>query len=187
VGEFEQAIPVILTHEGRRYTNDPADPGGPTKYGITLKYAAQVNARGVGLDMDDDGDVDEVDILLLDESSARAAYRWWWDREGYGRIVDHQIATKVFDLAVNVGPRRAHRFLQRALNRCGYALAEDGILGPATIAATNDAESRELLLEVCHEQTEHYRRWCDAKPERERFREGLHTRGAWPFVAGGYA
>jgi lysozyme family protein len=45
------------------------------------------------------------------------------------------VAVKVFDLAVNVGPRQAHRLLQRALRACGRDVAEDGVIGPETLGA----------------------------------------------------
>ena len=32
----DDIIDGIIRREGSTYTNDPADPGGPTKYGITL-------------------------------------------------------------------------------------------------------------------------------------------------------
>ncbi len=34
MARFEKAIGTILEHEGG-YVNDPADPGGETKYGIS--------------------------------------------------------------------------------------------------------------------------------------------------------
>jgi lysozyme family protein len=199
---FEHAIPTILDHEGRRFTAHAWDPGGATKFGITLRYAraaGAIDADGDGrpdldLDLDDDGDIDERDIMLLDEPRAREVYRRWWDRQRYDRIVDEHVATKVFDLSINMGPRAvtksgrvigAHALVQRAVNACGYRLLEDGHLGPMTIAAVNDCEPRELLLELCHQQTEHYRRWCDGftkvPGDREVARLGLHKRGAWPF------
>ena len=36
MAKFNLAIGKILQHEGSRYTNHPADRGGPTKHGITL-------------------------------------------------------------------------------------------------------------------------------------------------------
>ena len=32
-----EIIDDVLEAEGSKYTNDPADPGGPTRWGITLK------------------------------------------------------------------------------------------------------------------------------------------------------
>ena len=44
---------------------------------------------------------------------------------------------RLFDLAVNVGPFRAHCMLQIALNRSGVRVNIDGIIGPRTLWAVN--------------------------------------------------
>jgi lysozyme family protein len=190
MASFEKGWPTWKQHEGEKFTHYGWDPGGATKFGITLRYMQQaLAARELSLDLldrDHDGDVDEQDVMLLTEPAAMEVFRLWWERQGYASIVDQMIATKVMDMSINMGPGRAHQYLQRALNTCGYKLAVDGRIGPRTLNAANDAEPRELLLELCHEQTEHYRRWCDAKPDREGARAGLHNRGAWPFAKDSY-
>jgi lysozyme family protein len=98
------------------------------------------------------------------------------------------------DMSINMGPRGvaksgrtygAHVLVQKAVNACGYHLLEDGRLGTESMKAINACEARELLLELCHQQTEHYRRWCDGftkvPGDREVARVGLHRRGSWPF------
>ena len=39
---IEQITAAIISREGG-FVNDPDDPGGPTKYGVTLAPMAQVN------------------------------------------------------------------------------------------------------------------------------------------------
>ena len=55
---------------GATYTNDPRDPGGPTKYGVTLNFD-----RGSIPDKDADGDIDFRDVQLLSEADALVIYR----------------------------------------------------------------------------------------------------------------
>lgn len=172
----DKALPVILAHEGG-YVDDPADPGGATKYGISLRFL-----RAEGLDLDADGDVDGDDVRSLTATAAMAIYRErFWERFGYGRIVDTQVATKVFDLAVNLGPKRAHRLLQRALRACGETVEMDGVFGPKTLQATNACEPRELLLEIVKEHGSYYSALIEFKPQFERFRRGWMHRARWPF------
>lgn len=199
MAEFVRAWPVLRIHEGTKFSNHPSDPGGATRYGITLRTAQA--AEGIDFDFDNDGDVDVHDIRMMDEPTAMKFYHQWWEKYGYGRIIDQQVATKVMDMSINMGPRGvskktghiygAHVMIQKAVNRCGYALLLDGKLGNESFGAINDCEARELLVEICFLQAEHYRQWCDAfthKPgDREMYRVGLHNRAAWPFIKDGYA
>lgn len=146
-------------------------------------------------DLDGDRDVDEDDIMFLTRAQAIQFYRLWWNVQNYGRITDQAVATKVFDLSINMGPRAvgkksglvygAHALVQQAVNDCGYHLTVDGWLGAQSIKAINECNPRELLFALCQRQKAHYDRWCDAKPERDLFRLGLHRRASWPFTPDG--
>lgn len=51
-GNFEQCFAWLMVDEGVKYTNDPADSGGPTKFGITIKdYRMYINANGTPSDV----------------------------------------------------------------------------------------------------------------------------------------
>lgn len=182
MSSFAPAIAVVLGHEGDRFTDGTATPiigrvptgDPPTRWGITLPLLRRIRPLAAAAD---------VEALTRDEASG--IYRQvWWDRYGYGRIACQDVATKVFDTAINVGPDREHHMLQRAIRACGYDLAEDGHLGPATLAAVNECEPRELLLALAHEQALHYVAWIEHDPEhREQDRRGLMLRAYWPYPA----
>lgn len=198
MSEFVKGWPVWREHEGTKFSNHSGDPGGATKYGITLRSAQA--AEGIDFDFDNDGDVDANDIRLMDESTAFKFYHQWWETYHYGQITDQQVANKVMDMSINMGPRGvsqktghiygAHVMIQRAVNRCGYALLLDGKLGTFSIQAINDCDSRELLYELCLLQKAHYNAWCDGFTEhpgdREKFRDGLLARSTWPFAKDKY-
>ena len=104
----------MLGDEGG-YADNPSDPGGETKFGISKREYPQ------------------LDIAALTRADAVAIYyRDWWQRYRYSELPG-PIAAKVFDLAVNIGPAHAVRCLQRALRACGRRLTEDGALGRATV------------------------------------------------------
>lgn len=193
MSSFEQALDVVLKHEGGLADN-PNDPGGITNYGISLRYVqteladARDEHGDLFMDLDHDGKVDATDIRLLTPEIAGVIYRSrWWDRFGYAQLSDQQAATKVFDMAVNMGAKRAHILLQQALRDCGYAnFPVTGFLGPMTVKAVNESESRELLLATCRQQELFYQGLAHSQPKLAEFLPGWTIRAAWPFRPGAY-
>lgn len=125
---------VLLREGGDRYTNDPSDSGGPTKYGITQATLAKWRGKIVT----------PADVADLTEAEARQIYlARYWSGPGFDKIapISLTVAEELLDTGVNMGPARAVEFLQRALtafnNRGAYYpdLMVDGQLGPATLAA----------------------------------------------------
>jgi lysozyme family protein len=174
---FEDAIPAILQHEGG-YVNHPNDPGGATNFGVSLRFLADHPDMG---DFDGDGDVDVEDIRNMSVEQAAEIYRQlWWDKYGYGRIIDQTIATKVFDLSVNMGAKRAHILLQTALNNAfGLNLTVDGVLGPASIGVINsctDDDEQTLITAYCDEAFGFYQRLIAKNPKFKAFEKGWKRR-----------
>lgn len=109
--DFQRAFEVLIGTEGG-YVNDPNDPGGETKFGISKRAHPH------------------LDIAALTLQDARAIYlRDYWGPAGCDAMPDGA-RLPVFDMAVNSGVRPAIRAAQRA---CGEV--EDGILGPLTLQA----------------------------------------------------
>ena len=118
---FEAAICHTLQWEGE-YVDDPHDSGGETNFGISRKAYP------------------DLDIKALTLEAAVAIYRRdYWDAVGLGLLRHRRLACKVFDLGVNVGAKRAVRWLQTAHNLVSPAppLAVDGTIGPVTARAIN--------------------------------------------------
>jgi len=148
---FLRAVEVVLEHEGG-YVHDPRDPGGETKWGISRRSYP------------------ELDIANLTREDVIAIYyRDWWQRYGYDRLQDDAVATKLLDMAVNMGPATAHRLLQEALVFLGSPVDVDGILGPQTIGAANKADPKRLLQVLRWMAAHHYYRIADQRPQSRAF------------------
>ena len=120
MANFDNAIDITLGWEGGpAITDDPDDPGGLTRYGISQRAYP------------------DEDIRALTEERAREIYREdYWNRVRGNGIRYGEVAAAVFDMAVNTGIRQASLELQRAVNHVAgrSELVEDGIIGPRTIA-----------------------------------------------------
>lgn len=166
MSHFDSAVDFVLQNEGG-WANHKKDPGGPTKYGISLRWLRTIGDMDEdGFhdgDVDSDGDVDWEDVAALSVDAAKEYYRtYWWDRFDYDRIDRFLLAQKVFDLAVNMGPGRAHKIVQRGLNQIlplDDRLDEDGKLGPKTIAALNrqDLDEHRVLRAIGDSAARFYR------------------------------
>jgi len=170
MANFEEAIKIVLDHEiGSTEDGYVEDHAGATKYGITL--------RSLDIDIDLDGDIDADDIRALDlEKSIEFYKRRWWDRYHYGHINHDFIATKIFDLAVNMGARQAGKIAQRALRAYGVTVVDDGILGPVSIKAINQAAPAKLLVAIRSEAAGFYRGLVIKSPDYKTYINGWLNR-----------
>lgn len=105
--KFDKAMTFTLPHEGG-FVNMKGDPGGATKYGISLPYARQVR-----LDKNNDGVVDEKDIQLLTVQDALERYRHdFWDATGCDNYPS-PLCFAFFDSCVQHGFGNAKSFLPK--------------------------------------------------------------------------
>ncbi len=142
---FRVCLAEVLRWEGG-WSNDPFDTGGPTNRGITIGvYAAYVGALGVVLTTDTRGRVTVLDEWgykqLVEELRripadvvAEIYHRQYW-RPICGDDLPIGIDLAAFDFAVNSGPTRAVKHLQKVLG-----VTIDGHIGAATLAAARAAD-----------------------------------------------
>lgn len=170
---FVVAVTKTLKHEGFK-SDDPDDPGGATNWGTSLRW---LRTKGLFGDFDGDGDVDKDDIWMMTEADAVEVYhRFWWSANGYAEF---QLTTgaKIFDLAINMGPKPAHRILQRAVRAvAGERLVDDGVIGPATRDAVKRVSPESLRPAIRSEAAGHYRLLIAKKPVFEKYRNGWLNR-----------
>lgn len=130
---FARCVAEVLRHEGG-FVRHPRDPGGATNRGITLATLADWRGRAVT----------PADVQALAEAEAREIYRAKYWNAVQGDHLPAGLDLAVFDLAVNSGVGRAARMLQRQLG-----VAEDGAIGPRTLAAMGRVNAARLAGDLC--------------------------------------
>lgn len=138
---FEKSLELVLKHEGG-FANHPKDPGGATMKGVT---------QAVYDDYRRDNGQAEQSVRHISNTELKDIYRRrYWDKIK-GDELPSGVDYAVFDGAVNSGPSQSAKWMQRALNDHGASLADDGVIGPATLAAmdqvTNHAAVINLMLD----------------------------------------
>lgn len=129
----EEIAAEIVAREGG-YVNDPDDPGGATNYGVTL-----ATLQRLGIDRTGDGRVDVADVKALTRSDAAGIYVEHYFRRPRLAELPGSVQASVFDMYVNAGSN-AIKILQRLVTRMGFPATDDGMIGPATIRAAEQAD-----------------------------------------------
>jgi lysozyme family protein len=108
---FDRAFETIIGHEGG-YVNDPHDPGGETKYGISKRAYPKEDIRALTLER------------------AKFLYRRDYWNKVKGNDWPYIVSENLFDGAVHSGVEQAVKWLQMAVR-----VTVDGDIGPVTKAA----------------------------------------------------
>lgn len=188
MADYQKALALVLKHEGG-YVNDPLDRGGETYRGVARRFHPDWSGwkRIDGL-QGKSGFPDTLNSDTKLQQSLAAFYRknYWSPIQG-DKLGDDALAQELFDTAVNMGVRRASRFLQEALNllnrnQSSYDdLAVDGWLGDKSLTALQalikaDKGTRYLLKLLNALQAAHYIEIMRKDPTQERFARGWLNR-----------
>lgn len=172
----EEIASEIVQREGG-YVNDPSDPGGATKYGVTIH-----TMRRLGLDLDRDGKITPEDVKLLGRGQAQGIFiEHYFNRPGISHLPE-ALQASVFDMYVNAGAN-AVRILQRMLGKMGYPVTVDGQIGPQTAEAAQKAAARapEHIADAYGiERRNYYYRLADSRAASRKYarrRDG--GKGGW--------
>ena len=138
---FDRCLAEVLRLEGG-YVDDPRDPGGPTKFGVTLAVLGE--ARG--------GAVSVADVEALTQAEAGDIYRRRYWAPTKCAALPAGLDLVVFDSAVNMGPGTAARLLQAALG-----VDADGAIGPRTLAAAAGQPAADMIGAMSDRRRERYR------------------------------
>jgi len=133
MADFNRAVEHLLDIE-QGYVNDPDDPGGETKYGISKRSYPDVDIKN-----------------LTPEHAKRIYFRDWWEPLSLTEVFNQELASQIFKFAVNAGIHRAVIVLQTSINEVfGLpTVVVDGIFGPQTRHAMLEVQSGLLETYLC--------------------------------------
>lgn len=133
---FRQAVAWVIEREGGgTVTDDPDDPGGLTRWGISKRAFPHTDIRNLSRE-------EAEDIYLR---------KYWLVCKC--DAFPPPVAVALFDSAVNQGPGKAVRLLQRALG-----VEDDGAIGDDTLSAAMRAVPGELLVQYLSRRAVDYAR-----------------------------
>jgi lysozyme family protein len=132
---FPRAVTFVLAKEGG-YTNDPADSGGPTNFGIALNRHPELTAE---------------DIRTMTPQRASDIYRNQYWAGICGDSLPDGVDLVMLDISVNMGIHAAVECLQHVLG-----LTVDGVMGPQTLGATQAANPKKLVSQLTTERIKRY-------------------------------
>ena len=166
--DFEEAVDGTLKNEGE-LSNNKYDPGGITKYGISLRFLKEIE-----LDINHDKLINAKDILDLTEEDAKGIYKiYFWQNTNIFLIDSQMLANKVFDLSVNMGAIQAIKLLQEALNmNISTSIGVDGIIGRKTLNAINNVSIDVLMKDYKDTAAAYYKRLVAQNPNLQIFFDG---------------
>jgi lysozyme family protein len=134
--DFKKCVGIVIEREGGdKVVNDPDDPGGLTRFGISK------------------ASYPELDIANLTREDAERIYRRdYWDKLRCDELPE-TIRLFLFDSAVNQGCFGAVKTLQRSLG-----VQADGVIGPQTLGAMKRMDAKELVSSFMTERALAYSR-----------------------------
>lgn len=166
-------ITELIKREGG-YSNNPADKGGETTWGITVAVARAFGYTGP--------------MVSMTQQVARDIYaQRYWHAPRFNDVntISELVAEELLDTGVNMGPSVAGKFLQRALNVLNQGdkaypnVAVDGAVGNMTLAALKaflaargKAGETVLVRMLNAQQSVRYIELAEAKVSQETFEYG---------------
>ncbi len=99
-----QAVKYVLRFEGELSEN-PKDPGGITKYGISLRFLKSIppeRLKSYGIFVAETINNEDIEHLTIDQ--AKTLYKGeFWDHLPLQRINNQSVINSLFDACINLG------------------------------------------------------------------------------------
>ena len=137
IENFEQSFNLVIKSEGG-FTNDQRDSGNHLpdgRQGCTMLGCTQVNWEAyVGHQVTQD------DMKKLTKDDVKPLYKKnYWDAVS-GDLLPSGLDYAAFDFAINAGSSASRKMVQIAVG-----VNNDGVFGPATLKAIQNADAKDVL------------------------------------------
>jgi len=157
---FNQCLTIVLHEEGG-YTNNPQDPGGITNFGITKTNWEEYVGHPVSA-----SDMQSLTVTMITP---------YYHSKVWNKLLCDQLPSGidlcVFDFAVNGGPSRSAKFLQKIIGA-----TQDGSIGPNTISLLNSYISKNSILDTINQFQNQRRVFYQSLPTFSVFGKGWLSR-----------
>lgn len=177
MANFDSAVSYLLKNEGG-LVEDPSDPGGITNFGISLRFLREVPVENLKRYSIFEP-VTEKDIRELTLDQAKLIYRGeFWLTAPFLKLQNQVLCNYIFDMCVNFGLSQAIKLVQRAtwaVQKKKDFILDDGIFGPHTIQAINQA-SFMLMFSMVAQRDGFYRQLVAVNPALKPNLEGWLNR-----------
>jgi len=174
MADFQPAFEFVLLHEDSTCSGRvTVDAGGRTRFGIAERFHP---------DLPDEFFTGPAGQALI--RAEEIEERDYWQAMRLTEVEDQHVASKLFDMGVNMGvhqagiyAQRAADFLLRSAAESGAQMAvalliEDGKIGEKTLAAINTLDPDQYHKVLCELSESHYRHLAAANPEQAMNLEG---------------
>jgi len=167
MANVDKLIPHILKWEGgAKYTNDPLDRGGATKYGITLN-----TLQSNHYDINHDGKVNTEDVKSLQiDDFKRILKSQYWDRWKADMITNQSLANLLVDWVWGSGKYGI------TIPQSLLGVPADEIVGQKTINALNSTNQRIIYNKVWEARKEFYLNIVKINPSQSKWLRGWINR-----------
>lgn len=176
---FQKAHAFTAKWEGG-LTNDAADAGGITNWGVSKVFLAdfaksnRTFLASIGISTPITADT----IRKLTSWQGAKIFRlYFWDSLDLDAYAQKP-ATLLYDISVNHGRKWGVKLCQRGYNATGpkIRLDEDGLMGPKTRTALLTLESDAFVRATCAKRRDYYDAIVKNKPSQKVFLKGWHNR-----------
>lgn len=153
--------PFIRKWEGG-FANHPADPGGATKWGVTLDTYRSFYGS----------------YKMVDDLKNMTEYEWnrifmkgFWNKAIGEQIISQGVANMIVDWGWHSGMKTSIKAVQKILG-----CTQDGIMGPITMGFINRSNPTELYNKLYDARKKFYENLVIKKPQMHVFLKGWMNR-----------